>query len=122
MPYNPKSLKNLKPAKPGEVRNPHGKPNPLRKMILKELNTKIKDKDGKEYTRLDIIVAAWIKGAMNKPQLLELLLLYAFGKPPQSVDVTSQGKQLHPIFVQVISEEAKRMTERIILGERTEIE
>jgi len=87
---------NLIPAKPGEVRNPNGRPKGSQnfKTILKRiLNAKTGqyDADGNELTQYDILALNLMQKAQegDVPAVRELLDRYE-GKVAQGIDVTSR--------------------------------
>lgn len=95
MAINPKSLKNLNPAKPGEVRNPDGiKGEKTVSAILKELLKKgsgNKDDTGRELTRAESIALKMFRlierGETDQVQLkaIEQVLDRTEGKPTQEI-------------------------------------
>lgn len=94
MAVNPRSLQNLKPPKKGEVRNPKGA-----KKKLPELDSLLADvlgeqKDGIEAAKA-ILMALRAKATKGDVRAAEVLLDRAYGKAKQSVDVTTDGKELN---------------------------
>ena len=110
-----KQKENLKPVKPGEVRNPKGRPKGsqnLKTILEKWLSAKEKIKhpiNGKEVnlSQLDIITLAQLKEARaGNVQSFNALMDRFEGKPKQISEVTgADGKDLIPAgIVQVIIE------------------
>lgn len=90
MAVNPNSLKNLKPIKKGEVRNPKG-----RKAVLPELEKIIAEalsqtKEG--LTAAEAILQSLIERAVNGDnKAAEILLDRAYGKAKQTVDMQTDN-------------------------------
>lgn len=91
-----KAAKNLKPFKPGhdERRNLKGRPKlpDIREAMARLLGDQ---KDG--AVALDTVLAALrMKAEAGDVRAAEVLLDRAFGKSPQTVDVTSGGQAIAP--------------------------
>ena len=113
-------LANLKPAKKGEVRNPHGRPRngdcltSLLKAYLKKTSP-----NGKT-TNKELIAQALIDAATRgNLKAIEMVLNYTDGKPRESVDVTTNGQSLEskPVFI-VADKETQKAAEAIMGGEK----
>src|SRR5690348_4080797 len=111
MPVNPKSLKNLKPPKKGEVRNPKGKPKGVehsktRLKRLLELTQKMKNPvTGKEenFTIAEQMDLALIAKARKGDVLAYREILDRLeGKPKQTTDITTDGESLNMGFLALL--------------------
>ncbi len=125
---NPNSLKNLKPIKPGEVRNPNGWPKGKRhtdtlfelamakfsEALLKTVNNKRKVKKLKPLTleqydadpELDMWMKQVEKARNGDTKAFELISSYRHGKPKQSIELT--GKDGNPIEYNIKIAEARQ--------------
>jgi hypothetical protein len=110
---NPNSLKNLKPCKPGENRNPHGRPTKEKsiteavRVLLHQGRLKDLDKNyGKDELVLRALAVRWLKRALKKQMDLSMLLDRIEGKVTQPVG----GDPNMPIVynIQVGSPEIKK--------------
>ena len=94
MAINPKSLKNLKPAKKGEVRNPKGAKPKI--PALDDLLAKVLGDEQNGLTAAEAILKA-LRGKAIKGDIraAEVLLDRAYGKAKQPVDHTTNGNDLN---------------------------
>lgn len=93
MPVSEKSLKNLNPAKKGEVRNPKGKPCKLPELDKLLADVLGEEKDG--ITAGEVILKALrAKAAKGDVRAAEVLLDRAYGKSKQTMDVSVSKKNL----------------------------
>ena len=102
---HPNSLANLRPPQPGENRNPFGRP-PIDVSLTSLLKIELekvpptKDKNGKPNTRTwrELLVQAWLIGAVKNPILLKEILDRTDGKVSQpirvSLDVRAEAERL----------------------------
>jgi hypothetical protein len=106
---------NLIPAKKGEVRNPNGRPKKYVTLLreqgykLSEINDTIQTMlqmdldelkevwDNPKATILEKTIANAMKKSLQKGSLysVETLLTRVYGRPKESVDVTSQGEKFN---------------------------
>ena len=112
---HPNSLKNLKPAKPGEIRNPKGsvkgewhRGKLLTKAIRDALDEEVEvtDKEGKPVTdekgnqvfitRGAQLVRRVLLQSISKgdTQMLKIVWNYLDGMPPEFVDITTDGSPI----------------------------
>jgi hypothetical protein len=124
---HPNSLANLKKIKPGEVRNPNGRPRKdvsLTSLLKAEMEKipEVYDKNGKKNTRTwrELLVEAWLRGALKNPVLLKELLDRLEGKVAQPVTGEGGGPIKSEITINVNSEKAKALTEQVLEGKGTE--
>jgi hypothetical protein len=87
MSVNPKSLKNLRPAQKGEVRNPKGKPPKLPELDVLMAKILGEEKDGKQAAEV-ILMALRAKAAKGDIRAAEVLLNRGYGVPKQTIDMT----------------------------------
>ena len=100
--YNPKSLKNLKPQKPGEPSiNPEGRPKAPQE--FRDL-CKTYSVDAVKAV-FDIVIDASTP-AKVRVQGAELLINHGYGKPKESVDITSGEKSLANYDIATLAEAA----------------
>lgn len=106
MAVTPKQLKNLKPPKKGEIRNPKGRPEGIQnrstiaKKWLESLVTANNPLDGKQSTlpAQDQMTLAIIKKAMDGDvSAYRELMDSAFGKAVQTNDLLSGGKPIKEV-------------------------
>lgn len=90
MPVSKKSLANLKPAKKGEVRNPHGAPRRI-PSIDKLLAEVLGEETNGTTAAQSILMALMAKAAKGDVRAAEALLDRAYGKAKQEskIDQTS---------------------------------
>lgn len=100
--YNPKSLENLKPQKPGEEsHNPNGRPK-----APQEFRDLCKTYSIKAATAVYKIVIDNKMPAKVRVQGAELLINHGYGKPKESVDITSGEKSLVNYDISTLAEAA----------------
>src|SRR5688500_10532499 len=86
MAVNPKSLKNLKPAKKGDVRNTNGKPRKLPQLDVLLAEVLGEDKDG--ITAAEAILKVLrAKAAKGDIRAAEMLFDRAYGKAKQELSI-----------------------------------
>jgi hypothetical protein len=85
MPVSEKSLKNLNPAKKGEVRNPKGKPPKLPDLDILMAEVLGEEKDGKTAAQA-ILAALRAKAAKGDIRAAEVLLNRGYGLPKQKIE------------------------------------
>lgn len=116
-----KQLENLIPAKKGEVRNPNGRtagiPNAKTryKRLLELVTTKTNPVTGEEeeFTQIELMdIALFNKALKGDIRAYQEIMDRLEGKPSQSVDVTSNGKDFF---------EQNELTIRIV-DDRTNLE
>jgi hypothetical protein len=76
------------PFQPGDQRiNRHGAPafHAFRKRALEIANEKIPGPDGEEITRGEALLRSWLRS--RQPKLQELFAFYAWGRPPDRLEV-----------------------------------
>lgn len=101
---NPKgNPQNLKPFKEGDERiNRKGAPKKL--PPLDELMEKVMGEEKDGVTAMEAIIKALrAKAAKGDTKAAEMLLDRGYGKPKQPMDITSEGKQLPPPIINVVS-------------------
>jgi len=126
---HPNSLANLEKGRirRGEVRNPNGRPRKdvsltsLLKIEIEKIPEVI-DKNGKQNTRSwrELLVEAWLRGALKNPILLRELLDRLEGKVSQPVTGEGGGPIKSEVTINVNSEKAKTLTEQVLAGKGTE--
>lgn len=106
MPVNPKSIENLQPPKPGEIRNPKGRgkgvPNAkTRYQRILNLIEKVKNPvtgDIEDFTVAEIMDMKIMQKARNGDLAAYKEIMDRLeGKASQSVDVTSDGEKISNI-------------------------
>ena len=120
-----KQVKNKKRGNPSWIKgtsaNPNGRPkgqDELKALIKSRLKDKVTLKDGKQKTKLELIIDALITGAVTKPALMELLLAYLWGKPEQSIisksemDVTLKNANIEDLSTAELMQIAARYRDR----------
>lgn len=114
-----KSLKNLKPAKPGEIRNPHGRP-PKSKCLADCLDAELKELSPNGVQTNEQLIASRLVGmaARGTKWAVELLFQYKLSKPIQGLDLTSNGERLQYNII-VATEASKELLRRVLKGEGT---
>lgn len=96
MAVNPKSIKNLNPAKKGEVRNPNGAPKKLPDLDLLMAEVLSEETKGKPAA-YQILIALRKKAAKGDIRAAEVLMNRGYGLPKQSHELTGKdGKDLVP--------------------------
>lgn len=90
---NPNSLKNLKPFQNGKSGNPNGRPpkDVSLTSLLKEEIDKVCPSDKQGRTWRQLLVLAWLTGAMKNPVLLKELLDRLEGKVAQPITGAGGG-------------------------------
>lgn len=97
---NDKRLLNLRPIKPGEVRNPHGrkrKADCLISCIKAELDSKSLNGQTKEQMIASMLVGLAEKGNLKA---IDLLMEYTIMKPAQALNLGGQTD--NPVAVKII--------------------
>lgn len=89
MPVNPKSIKNLKPAKKGEVRNPKGRPPELPALDILIAEVLGEEKDGLTAAKA-ILLKIRQKATSGDLRAAEILLDRGYGKAKQSLEITDR--------------------------------
>jgi hypothetical protein len=98
--YNPNSLKNLKPAKKGEVRNKTGRPKKLPK--LDELLAEVLGDTEEGKTQAQTILEALVKKANSGDvKAAALLLDRGYGKVKENIDITTNDESLNKPSIQI---------------------
>jgi hypothetical protein len=114
---NPNSLKNLKPVQKGEVRNPKGRPRKeycLTSMIKSELD-KIPPGEKQGRTWMELIVLAILKSVLKgNPAVIKEVWERLEGKVSQPLEHNVEGSK--PLKIEVVSKEAKELTQELIKG------
>lgn len=113
-----RSLANLRPAKKGEVRNPHGRPRngDCLTALLKEYLKKT-CANGKT-TNKELIAQALIDEAVKgNLKAIEMVLNYTDGKPKESMDVTTNGQSLESKPVFIVADTATKAAAEAIINE-----
>ena len=116
---NPNSLKNLKPYKKGQSGHPGRTPKDvsLTSLLKEQIDTvPAGEKQGRTWRQL--LVLAWLTGAMKNPVLLKEVLDRLEGKVTQPIG--GEGGQPIKIEVVVASDNAKKLTKAVIAGKGTE--
>jgi hypothetical protein len=91
---SPNSLKNLKPVKKGEVRNPNGRPKSLPKLDELLLDVLTDTQEGK--TQAKLILEALVKRAKaGDTKASALLMDRAWGKVREHIDITTNDESLN---------------------------
>ncbi len=90
---NPNSLANLRPAKPGEIRNPKGAPRKADCLLacIKEELAKSSLSTGQTNEQL-IAVMLVTQATKGNLKAVELLMSYTVSKPAQGIDLNAKGK------------------------------
>lgn len=104
-----KKLRNLKPFKKGfdSNRNLNGRPKGS-VSVVEALKRKLEEcPDGNTKTYLELLVARYLKQAIQDgdTQLIKDLIDRVDGKPKQSTDITSNGKDLQQVLVKFINKD-----------------
>ena len=86
---NPNSLKNLKPTKKGEVRNPAGRP-PEGKTLMKELLAQMTETG--RSAAVDIAQKQIDNARRGDLDAAVFVFSYAYGRPGQQLDVSVSNK------------------------------
>lgn len=98
--FNPNSLKNLKPAKKGEVRNKTGRPKKLPK--LDELLAEVLGDTEEGKTHAQTILEALVKKANSGDvKAAALLLDRGWGKVKEQIDITTNEESLNKPSIQI---------------------
>lgn len=115
---HPNSLKNLENGRQ-KWHNPNGRPKKDVSLtsLLKEEIVKIPPSEKHGRTWRQLLVLAWLTGAMKNPMLLKELLDRIEGKVTQPIG----GEGGEPIKTEIIvsSQSAKNLTNAILSGKRT---
>jgi len=105
----------------GKSGNPNGKPRKdltLTSLLKEQIDTVPPgEKQGRTWRQL--LVLAWLTGAMKNPVLMKELLDRLEGKVPQSISGENGQPIKHEMTINVVSDAAKKLTEEIIAGEGT---
>ena len=117
---HPNSIANLKPFQKGRTLNPHGRPPKdvsLTSLLKQEIE---KIPPGEKHNRnwRQLLVLAWLTGAMKNPVLFKELLDRLEGKVVQPVGGAAGGEPVK-VEITVSSEIARTLTEEIARGEGT---
>jgi hypothetical protein len=89
MAVNQKSIKNLRPARKGEVRNPHGAPKKLPE--LETLMAKVMGEEKGGITAMEAIISALrLKASKGDVRAAEVLLNRGYGLPKQTIQTTGE--------------------------------
>ena len=113
---NPNSLKNLRPFQAGNRANPAGRPPKdcsLTSLLKEQIDTiPPGEKNGRTWRQL--LVLAWLTGAMKQPVLMKELLDRLEGKVTQPI----AGENGEPIRyeISVRDAETRQLTDHIIKG------
>ena len=95
--------RNAKTFKPGEVNNPHGRPKKgysITEMMKELLSTKMKDKNGVEFSPREAIGKSIMQKALQgNTAAQKMVWQYMDGMPLQSTDMTSGGEKLQGVIV-----------------------
>jgi len=75
---HPNSLKNLKPCKPGETRNPHGRPR-KEQSVTEALRVLLRE----GTITPEMVAKSWLSRSLKSPKDLEMLLDRTEGKVTQ---------------------------------------
>ncbi len=82
----------------GQSGNPNGRPR-KDKTLLTILEAELKNRpsiNGKksEHTWEELLVQAWLRGSLQKPVLLQMLLERVYGKVREELDITTKGEAI----------------------------
>lgn len=95
-----KRLANLIPAKPGEVRNPKGRPpkgkcfpDLIRRFGAEVMEIKIKGKKRKFTREEALIILLWERALAGQPWAINTILERTEGKPTQPIDVINERQR-----------------------------
>lgn len=95
---NPKpNQKGLKKFKKGQSGNPNGRPKKLPQLDVLMAEILGEEKDGKTAA-IAILAALRAKATRGDVRAAELLLNRAYGKPKESLDLTTGGEKLNQKF------------------------
>lgn len=114
---HPNSLKNLENGRK-KWHNPNGRPKKDISLtsLLKEEIEKIPQGEKQGRTWRQLLVLAWLTGAMKNPVLFKELLDRLEGKVTQPIG----GDETNPVYIiNVHSEQGKTGIKRVMNGERT---
>ena len=121
-----KSKGNGKPWQPGQSGNPKGRPKKdcsLTSLLKEELDKvpELKDKSGATNTKTwrQLLVQAWLLGAMKKSDLLKELLDRVEGKVAQPISGDKDNPIAMSVQISVVSDTSKKLTEDILQGKGT---
>ena len=105
---------------PGNIANPAGRPRNavcLLSCIKEEL---AKLCENKLLTNEQMIAGALVyKAKLGDLKAIEILMAYSVPKPKEAVDITTNGESLNRPIIEVVSAEARKLTEAIISGKGT---
>ncbi len=112
--------------KPGQSGNPNGRPKGslgkergLTPLLLQQMET-IPDGEKRGRTWRELLVLAWLTGAMKNPFLLSMLLERVEGKVPQGLTGEDGGPIQIKAIISVVSDQAKAMLADVLNGKGTE--
>ena len=128
---NPKSIANLHPIVPGEIRNPKGRPSgvmqvqdAVRDFVFR--SGKITGKDGKEHEAFKILMQGWVMKAREDIEFARFLLALIVGKEAEAAgDVPGleggrtyiRRERLLEIFREAQGEDGMRLIDVPKIGE-----
>jgi hypothetical protein len=98
---NPNAVDNLKPFVKGDKRiNRNGRPksfDALRKLAVKIAGETIPGASGEDITRIEAMLK--VMSSSKNPADKALFLAYAYGKPKEQMDITTDGEKLNEIII-----------------------
>jgi len=114
---NENSLKNLIPAKKGEVRNPRGRKKNA-DCLLACIKTELANKSLNGVTTKEQMIASVLVGMAEKGSLkaIEILMTYTAVKPTQGVDLTSKGERVASSFSFILPDGTKLTPGKLASG------